>query len=142
MIDQEPSALRKVYFEAWQKSLANQPLSDMENIIVDIISRHPEYHALFSQKKNFQGALNENYALDHNPFFHLALHVTIAEQVGADKPTGVRELYFKLLNKCGCPTETEHLMMECLAKILVTSFQSNEAADEAHYLTALQALLT
>ena len=48
--EHDPSALRKVYYDAWQKALSQQVLTPMESIIVDIIQRHPEYHELFSVK--------------------------------------------------------------------------------------------
>lgn len=142
MIEHEPSHLRKIYFEAWQKALQNQLLSPMESIIVDIIQRHPEYHPIFAKSEDFAELMHEKFALDHNPFFHLALHVTIAEQVSADRPPGIRAHYLRLFNKYGDKTETEHQMMECLAKLLVDSFNSNTIVNEHHYLEALEKLCT
>lgn len=141
MVDQDPTALRKVYFDAWQKELKNLPLSPIEAIIVDIIKRHPEYQPIFTHPEGYQELHNEKFALDHNPFFHLGLHVTILEQVGADRPTGIRELYQRLLKKYRDQTETEHKMMECLARVLVKSFQQSNEVNEQEYLEAIKRLL-
>ena len=141
MNEQDPNALRTVYFEAWQKALNHKPLSPMEAIIVDILNRHPEYQPLFSTLENFQAVLEEKFALDHNPFFHLALHITIAEQTGADKPKGIRGYYQKLLKKYGDKTVAEHKMIECLAKVLVDSYQRGEDANEEIYLAAIARLV-
>lgn len=141
MNDNDPSALRKVYFDAWQKAQENLPLSALEIIIVDIIQRHPEYHPIFDDPKNFNSLQDEKFQLDHNPFFHLALHVTVAEQVNANRPGGIRKLYDQLLKKIGDKTETEHLIMTCLAKILKESFLRDEAANEQLYLKAIRRLL-
>lgn len=141
MIDNSPKSLRKVYFDSWHKSLRREILSPMEDMIVDIIKRHPEYHPIFSNANNFEELQEEKFALDHNPFFHLALHVTVLEQVGANRPVGIRPLFRKLLRKIGDQTEVEHLIMECLARILVENFQQNDVENEKHYLEAIARLL-
>ena len=137
MIDNDPVAMRRVYFDAWQKEIMGIPQSPMEAIIVDIIKRHPEYHPLFS-KETFEQFQSEKFELDHNPFFHLALHVTIAEQVGTDRPKGIRTIYQKLLKKHQDQTVAEHKMMECLARILVEGFMKDAASSEELYLEALK----
>ena len=142
MINQDPKALRKVYFEAWQKELKGEDTSPLEAMIVDIIKRHPEYQPIFTHPESFENLQDEKIPLDHNPFFHLGLHVTILEQLGADKPTGIRTIYAQLLKKHGDQTLTEHKMMECLAKALVFSFQKgNETQSEHFYLESLKRLL-
>lgn len=141
MVDSDPLALRKVYFEAWQKELKNLPLSAMEAMIVDIIKRHPEYHAIFSHAENFGTLQAQKFQLDHNPFFHLALHVTIAEQVSANRPPGIQDLFQRLMKKTRDQTEAEHKMMECLARVLVDNFQHDNGSNEAMYLESIQRLL-
>ncbi len=141
MIDNDPIALRKVYFDAWQKQINKQPMSAMEAIIVDIIKRHPEYHPIFADQNNFDSYSAEKFALDHNPFFHLALHVTIAEQVSTDRPKGIKALYLKILKKHKDRTMAEHKIMECLARVLVESFQKEGVNNEAIYLEAIKRLV-
>ncbi len=138
--DTDPSAMRKVYYDAWQKELLGQVLSPMEAIIVDIIKRHPEYHPIFSAE-HFEEIQAEKFALDHNPFFHLALHVTIAEQVGSDRPAGIRQLFNQILKKYQDKTLAEHKMMECLSRILIDSFMQDSETTQAQYLEALRRLV-
>lgn len=140
-MENDPKALRKVYFDAWQKAIEGAPTSPLEAIIIDVIQRHPEYQPIFKNRDLFEDLQAEAFPIDHNPFFHLGLHVTIIEQVNVDKPPGVRAVYQKLLQKHADKTDVEHKMMECLAKVLVTSFQQNNDASEQLYLQALQRLL-
>ncbi len=139
--NEDPATLRQVYFDAWQKALHGLSLSSMETIIVDIISRHPEYHDLFSDADNFKEQINEKYALDHNPFFHLALHVTIAEQVGANRPQGIKHIYNQLLKKIGDKNSVEHKMIECLAQVLMDNVQQDPYVSEQIYVDLLKQLL-
>lgn len=134
--DHDPTALRKVYYDAWQKALQHQPLTPMESIIVDIIQRHPEYHALFSLE-TFEEFKNEKFSLDHNPFFHLGLHVALLEQVGADRPAGIKQHFQRLLAKYQDQTLVEHKMIDCLAKILVENFQRPDPDHEKRYLESI-----
>ncbi len=140
MFDNDPATMRKVYFDAWQKALQGLPLSPMETIIADIIQRHPEYHPIFAPE-NFEQMQAEKFALDHNPFFHLALHVTIAEQVGSDRPAGIRPLFTQLMKKYQDQTIVEHKMIECLSQILVESFMQDSASTEEQYLEAIKRLV-
>ncbi|MCS5710959.1 DUF1841 family protein [Candidatus Berkiella aquae] len=141
MENNDPSSLRKVYFDAWQKEQEKLPLSPLEAMIVDVIQRHPEYHPIFDDPKNFHSLQDEKFQLDHNPFFHLALHVTVLEQISANRPGGIRKLYQQLLKKIGDRTETEHKIMACLANVLKYSFERDEAANEQLYLKAIRRLL-
>lgn len=132
---------RKVFFDAWQKELHGQPLTALEAIIVDVLKRHPEYQSIFSHQEafeNFQINLNQG---DHNPFFHLSLHVAILEQVGANRPQGIKEIYKRLCQKHRDNTEAEHKMMEILAHALYTANQATGVADEKIYLENLRRLL-
>lgn len=128
----DPTATRQIYLQAWQKALNNEPLTHMETIIVEIITRHPEYHALLSSPH----VLSQTFALEENPFFHLSLHVALAEQIQANRPAGIVDLYQKLLTKYGSQTLTEHKMIECLVTTLQQGF-----GNETLYLQTLQRLI-
>tara|TARA_R110002110_G_scaffold166602_2_gene367343 strand:+ start:97557 stop:97985 length:429 start_codon:yes stop_codon:yes gene_type:complete len=136
-----PQDTRKVFFDAWQKELRSEILTPLESIIVDVLKRHPEYQGIFSHQEAF-----ENYQInlkqgEPNPFFHLSLHVAILEQVGADKPLGIKNIYERLVRKTGDVTEAEHMMIEVLAKALYSAHQSSGEADEQVYLENLTRLL-
>jgi hypothetical protein len=137
-MDNNPIALRKVYFDAWQKALECKPTSPLETIIIDVIQRHPEYQAIFNNRELFENLQKEQFPIDHNPFFHLALHVTIIEQVNTDKPPGIRSIYNQLLKKYHDKTDVEHKIMKCLAIILTSQ---NNDTSEKRYLQSLQKLV-
>ena len=141
MMDTPNSAeLRKLYFDSWHKAKNNQLLSPMETIIVDVISRHPEYHPLFESIESFEAWQHERFQLNSNPFFHMGMHIAIIEQVQIDRPLGVKAVYEKLLKKHGSATIAEHKMMDCLAHCLVASFQDPNVEHKKVYLEALMRL--
>lgn len=139
MNQSDPAQLRKVYFDAWQKASKQEPLTGIEVMIVDIIQRHPEYHPLFSVE-HFDDFLHEKFQLDHNPFFHLALHLTIVEQVGANRPIGMKDHFERLMKKHQDKTIVEHKMIDCLARILVENFKNPNESHEDKYLESIARL--
>ncbi|MEK7758189.1 MAG: DUF1841 family protein, partial [Pseudomonadota bacterium] len=46
---QDRRELRQVYFRAWRKHAAGEPLEGAEQLIVTVALRHPEYHALLDR---------------------------------------------------------------------------------------------
>jgi hypothetical protein len=134
--EHDPATIRKVYYDAWQKALQHEPLTPMENLIVDIIQRHPEYHEIFSAR-TFEIFQSEKFELDHNPFFHLSLHVALLEQVSIDKPPGIKQHFLRLMGKYQDQTLVEHKMMDCLARILVENFQKPQDNHEMRYLESI-----
>lgn len=124
----DPAPMRQVFFATWQKHLKGEPLMPIEAMIVSLIEAHPEYEPLFRHVENFELYEQEKFALDHNPFFHLACHLVIKEQVMIDKPTGIRALYEQCLKKTQDPTAAEHRMMPALTKILME--QRDPCANE------------
>ena len=75
------SEAREFFFTAWAKYRAAAPLTDLERIVVEIVTLHPEYHALLeSRERN----LDADFTPDGgqlNPFLHLSLHLGLAEQI-------------------------------------------------------------
>lgn len=138
----DPSALRKIYFDAWQKHLSNQVLTPMESIIAHLIQIHPEYHPLFATVENYQAYEQEKFVLDHNPFFHLGLHIAIKEQAMTDRPAGIRSLYQQLCARYGNENEAEHKIIPILTALLTEQFkQSDHQTNEAAYLNAIRKIL-
>lgn len=140
MENPNPAELRRMYFDAWQKAKHQQVLSAMDMIIVDVIERHPEYHALFESEEAFQEWQDERFQINGNPFFHMGLHIAVIEQVYIDRPPGIKAIYKKLLEKVGDQTAVEHKMMDCLARVLAESFHNPELEHEVTYMEALRRL--
>lgn len=105
---------RQIYFTAWHKFLSEQPLEPLEQQIVDIIKRHPEFHKILSEPeinldKEYFPELGET-----NPFLHLALHQAVLDQISVDLPKGIRKMYQDLTLRFGDDLTAEHCMMYSL----------------------------
>ncbi len=130
---------RRYFLEVWRKLVERAPLSPLEAVIAGVLERHPEYHELLRDGERVLAQDFDRDEPEHNPFLHLGLHVALAEQVGADRPPGVREIHVRLCAE-GDPHEAEHRMIECLAEVLWQAQRSGSPPDEQGYLGALRRL--
>ena len=137
MFGQDRTELRQMFFTAWEKQLNQQLMEPLEAVIAKIIELHPEYHKLLEDKntldKDFTPEMGET-----NPFLHMAMHISIQEQLSTKRPAGIEQLYQSMLQKNKDPHATEHLMMECLGKMLWEAQSQNKAPDESDYLNCLK----
>ncbi len=139
MFGQDRGRLRRYYLQAWEKHQAGEPLEPLENLIATVVRLHPEYHALLES----EDALAQEFTPEHgqtNPFLHMGMHISLAEQIGTDRPSGIRDVYQKIKEKLGDAHTAEHQMMECLGLALWEAQQQNRAPDEAAYLECLKKL--
>lgn len=137
---QDRQQLRRFYYQSWQKQQQQQPMEPLERMIAEVVALHPEYHALLADET--QG-LDKDYTPEMgqtNPFLHMGLHIAIHEQLGADRPAGIRQAYQKVLLHTQDAHQTEHLIMDCLGEILWQAQRDGKAPDEAVYLQRLQRL--
>jgi hypothetical protein len=109
--------VRSFFREAWRKHRSRSVLEGLEAAAADIVAAHPEYHALLEGPP-------EEAARDFppeegrtNPFLHLSLHLSIAEQLSIDQPPGIRAAYQRLLATRE-PHEAQHRLLECLGEAL------------------------
>src|SRR3569623_581802 len=82
---QDREQLRRVFVESWRKFRANEALETLEQLIVQAIHAHPEYHALFDWPDKL---LDKDYTPEmgqSNPFLHLGLHIAVQEQVATHR---------------------------------------------------------
>ncbi len=138
MFGQDRTELRQMFFTAWKKHQNKQLMEPLEAVVAKIIELHPEYHALL---ENQTSELDKDYTPEMgqtNPFLHMAMHISIQEQLSTKRPTGIEQLHQSMLKKNKDPHETEHLMMECLGKMLWEAQSQNRMPDENHYLNCLK----
>ncbi|STX27571.1 Domain of uncharacterised function (DUF1841) [Legionella beliardensis] len=131
---------RALFFSSWRKYRLKEALSPLEQQLVEVITAHPEYHALLEQEDFY---LKQEYFPElgqTNPFLHLGLHLAIREQVATNRPFGIKKCFQDLLNRYGDPLTVEHKMMDCLAECLWHAQRNQILPDEAAYLTALSHL--
>ena len=72
--------VRRFFCETWRKQQGALPLTPMEAIAADWVSEHPEYTPDLSDEA---AALAASFTVEDgrsNPFLHLSMHLSIAEQ--------------------------------------------------------------
>jgi len=132
---------RRFFVQVRRKFCNSQALEPLEQLVLDVISAHPEYHAVLDRGED---SLDEDYVPRHgrtNPFLHMSLHVAIREQIQADRPAGIRGLCERLAEKCGDRHEMEHRVMGCLGETLWQAQRQNRMPDELAYLDNVRKLL-
>jgi len=142
MFPQDRSQLRQMFFNAWQKHTNKQSMEPLEQLIAAIAEQHPEYHEVLSNEdsnldKDFTPEMGQT-----NPFLHMAMHISIQEQLGTQRPAGIIEMYQSLLVKFGDPHEVEHHMMECLGQMIWQAQRDNTVPSDETYLDCLRKLLS
>lgn len=140
MFSNDRTKLRQVYIDAWQKHCSQQPLEQLDQIIVNIIQLHPEYQKLLQDPDKALDADFPPEAGQSNPFLHMGMHLGLHEQISTNRPAGITLIYQTLIKRLGDPHEVEHQMMECLGKALWEAQIHNRLPDEAAYLESLKRL--
>jgi len=137
--NQSRDQLRQMYVDAWNKHENKLPLTPLEAQIADVISLHPEYQRMLEDNDKI---LDKDWTPEQgatNPFLHMGLHLAIREQVGTNRPDGIRDLYQHMLSRSSIH-DVEHLMIECLAEALWNAQRSGMSPDERLYLERLKSL--
>ena len=130
--------LRQMWIDAWQNHKRGQTLIPLHQELVNIIEKHPEYISVLEAAGTALGREYLPEMGETNPFLHMAMHISIQEQLSTKRPTGIEQLYQSMLNKNKDPHATEHLMMECLGKMLWEAQSHNKMPDENDYLDCLK----
>lgn len=130
---------RRVFVDAWRKARRGAPLEPLEQAIVSVIGAHPEYHGILAQAD----VLTRDFAEqgdEANPFLHMAMHITIIEQITTDRPSGMRALYDSLRTHFHDSHALEHAIMQCLAQSLQAAREHGQVADEQGYIACVREL--
>ncbi|HEY1393217.1 MAG TPA: DUF1841 family protein [Methylibium sp.] len=135
-----PSQLevRQFFCEAFRKSRAAEPLTPLEALAADWISQHPEYDADLA---DVEAAMNASYTVEEgrsNPFLHLAMHLSISEQVSIDQPRGIKQAVELLAHRRGSLHAAQHEVMECLGEMMWASQRSGLPPDGEAYIDAVR----
>jgi hypothetical protein len=141
MISTDRNQLRHVFFEAWRKHRSGEHQEPLEEMVSQVIQQHPEYHGLLD---NQEQSLERDFLPEDgqtNPFLHMAMHLTLIEQVSTDRPLGISKLYRRLCQRKGEVHLAEHQLMECLGRILWEAQTANRMPDELGYLDCIKRLI-
>jgi len=131
---------RAYFVRVWQKYKNRRSLQALEQLILDVILLHPEYHAVLDQGERSFGLDYSPETGETNPFLHMSMHIAIKEQIGTDRPVGIRDLCKGLLEKHGDQHAMEHKIMDCLGESLWLAQRNNSMPDELAYLENIRAL--
>ncbi len=129
---------RNFLFETWRKRTAGELLTPLEDLVAQLIEKHPEYHALLEAPEKHQGRDYAPEYGDTNPFLHLMMHLTIEEQISIGQPHGIREHFRRLSEHFQSEHDAQHRMMECLGEMLWQAQRNGSAPDAAVYLACLE----
>jgi hypothetical protein len=130
--------VRRFFCTTWRKQREGLPLTPMEAMAADWISEHPEYHGDLADE---EAALAAVYTVEDgrtNPFLHLSMHLSIAEQCGIDQPTGIRQAVQLLAGRRDGLHAAHHEVMECLGEMVWASQRSGLPPDGPAYIDAVR----
>ena len=117
------------------------PLEALEQVVLDIILQHPEYHKILDMDETDVAAMEFlPEAGMTNPFLHMGMHIAIQEQIGSNRPEGITVLYQQLLAGYPSAHDLEHSMMECLGETLWQAQRNNIMPNEMQYLERVKQL--
>ena len=129
--------VRRFFCETYRKVQENQILTPLEAIARDWIVQHQEYaDALASVDE----ALAADYSVERgtaNPFLHLSMHLSIAEQVSIDQPRGIKAAHDLLVSRIG-EHDAHHEIMECLGEMIWTSQRNGVPPDTDAYIDCVR----
>ena len=130
--------VRRFFCEAYRKRRDGLPLTPIEAIAADWIAHHPEYDAELADVEAALAAVYDVEAGRTNPFLHLAMHLSITEQIGIDQPRGIKQAYELLAARRGSAHEAQHEVMECLGEMVWASQRSGLPPDGEKYLECVR----
>lgn len=136
----ERGALRRRFYAIWEKSKRGEPLSGEDKILAELMQQHEEYHNTWE----FADVLDEheyNTETEVNPFLHIVFDAAVVNQVRADDPKGIGEVYTALRRK-----GEDHLgAIHAMATVFVTEFfeisRGRKPYTSERYLRELRKLL-
>ena len=130
--------VRSFFCSTWRRQREGLPLTPLEAQAAQWIDEHPEYHAALSDEA---AALAASYRVEdgrENPFLHLSMHLSIAEQVSIDQPTGIRQAVDLLAARKQSLHEAHHEVMECLGEMIWASQRSATPPDGLAYIDCVR----
>ena len=130
--------VRRFFCEAFRKQREAAPLTPLEAIASDWIADHPEYHGDLADVDAALAAVFDVEAGRTNPFLHLAMHLSISEQVSIDQPRGIKQAFELLAARRGSAHAAHHEMMECLGEMMWNSQRSGLPPDGEKYIDCVR----
>lgn len=137
MFNPSREEVRRFFCDTWHKTKHGSPLTELEAIARDWLLQHPEYDSQLSDPETAQTNDFDIAQGQSNPFLHLSMHLSIAEQISIDQPSGVRDAFHQLAARLG-EHEAHHQIMECLGEMLWTSQRNGTPPDGESYIDCIR----
>ena len=138
MFNPSKDDVRLFFCETWKKSISGAVLTPLEAIACDWIRLHPEYEDDLADSDHALAADYDVAKGKSNPFLHLSMHLSIAEQLSVDQPPGIKEAHSALATKLSSEHEAHHQIMECLGEMLWTSQRNGTPPDGLAYIECIK----
>jgi hypothetical protein len=138
MFNPSREQVRQFFFETWARYRSGAPLVGLENVALEVILLHPEYHAALEHPERHADHEYSPEAGQTNPFLHLSLHLAIEEQLSIDQPPGMRAEFERIARLSGDRHAALHAALECLGETLWRAQRDGAAPDSAAYLECLK----
>ncbi|MGI9024881.1 MAG: DUF1841 family protein [Burkholderiaceae bacterium] len=138
MFNPSREEVRRFFRDTLAKQRGGLPLTPIEAIASDWVARHPDYFDTLAPIADGEPDPFEAREGEANPFLHLAMHLSIAEQVSIDQPSGIRAAVEALIAGLGSEHDAHHEVMECLGEMLWTAERHRTAPDGAAYVRCVE----
>ena len=129
---------RRFFIETFKKKRAYAVLTPLETIAADWLVLHPEYFSSFESEDDVLAKDFTPEAGAPNPFLHLAMHLSITEQISIDQPAGIRAAVDALVSRLGSLHDAHHAVMECLGTMLWQAQRNGQAPDGVAYVACVE----
>lgn len=131
---------RQFFIDAWRKHREHAALSGLEAVAAELVTQHPEYHALLEEAE----AVARDFRPEDgqiNPFLHLSLHLAIHEQLSINQPPGLREAYdLCLAHHAGDRHAALHDVLEALGETMHEAQRTGRMPDGIAYVERVKQL--
>lgn len=138
MFNPSREEVRRFFRDTLAKKRSGSPLTPIEAIASDWVAQHPEYFDVLAPIAEGEPDPFEAREGEANPFLHLAMHLSIAEQVSIDQPAGIRAAIEALTAGLGSAHDAHHEAMECLGEMLWAAERHRTAPDGAAYVRCVE----
>lgn len=130
--------VRQFFFEAWRKHRQRNLLTPLEDMALQVMMVHAEYHAVLDAPEKYREQEYFPEMGETNPFLHMSLHLSILEQLSIDQPPGIAAAYQALQRKHGDAHAAQHDLLDCLAETMWRAQRDKTAPDAAAYLACMR----
>ncbi len=138
MFNPSRDEVRRFFRDLLAKKRAGSLLTPLEAIAGDWIDEHPEYFPALAPVVEGEADPYEAREGAPNPFLHLSMHLSIAEQLAIDQPPGIRAAVERLVRSLGSLHDAHHEVMECLGEMLWTAQRNRAEPDGDAYVRCVE----